>query len=130
MGDSGIYFLLIRLKKSVELEIRRTRAKFPSGFYIYTGSAQKNLNARIRRHRAKNKKMHWHIDYLLEFADVIDVKILRGAARKDEEHFAKRWIKIADFIPLKKFGASDSKAETHLVGFKTKKKIIKSDLWE
>jgi len=129
MRDSGIYFLLIRLKNPIEISLMGKTAKFPRGFYVYTGSAQKNLTHRIERHRRKNKKLHWHIDFLLEKADVIDVKIIYGASRYDETIFAEKWAALSDFIPMKKFGATDSKAKTHLVGFITKKKILQSHLW-
>ena len=129
MEDSGIYFLLIRVVKSVKLTLMGKRAKFPRGFYIYIGSAQKNLKKRIERHRRKNKKLHWHIDYLLEKADVVDVKVIHGAAKDKETFYAERWFAMSDFVPVKKFGASDSKAKSHLVGFYTKKKIVQSNLW-
>jgi Uri superfamily endonuclease len=38
---------------------------FPGGRYLYTGSARRNLAARIARHLTRGKKAHWHIDYLL-----------------------------------------------------------------
>ncbi len=38
---------------------------FPPGRYTYTGSAKRNLEARIARHLRRDKKLRWHIDYLL-----------------------------------------------------------------
>lgn len=38
---------------------------FPAGRYVYTGSAKRGLDARIRRHLSDAKRLHWHIDYLL-----------------------------------------------------------------
>ncbi len=43
---------------------------FPEGRYIYTGSALRNFEARIVRHLAPIKKMHWHVDYLLAASGV------------------------------------------------------------
>lgn len=43
---------------------------FPAGCYIYTGSARRNLVARIRRHLSAHKTLRWHIDYLLNTAGV------------------------------------------------------------
>ena len=37
-------------------------------------SALNNLDKRIQRHKSNQKKMHWHIDYLLKKAKIIDVK--------------------------------------------------------
>ncbi len=45
---------------------------FQAGIYVYTGSARKNMDARLKRHFSKEKKMHWHIDYLLAAPGVID----------------------------------------------------------
>lgn len=39
--------------------------EFPAGRYIYTGSAKRSLEARIARHLRRDKRLHWHIDYLL-----------------------------------------------------------------
>jgi len=127
--NSGLYFLLIRLQESYELKIAGKEVNVPRGYYIYTGSAQKNLASRIERHCRKEKKKHWHIDYLLEFAEVIDVKILPNVPREKEDVYAEKWLALADFVPVRKFGASDSTAESHLTGFYTKKKIIQSELW-
>jgi len=41
---------------------------FPAGYYVYTGSAKKNLDKRITRHLAPEKTCKWHIDYLLTSA--------------------------------------------------------------
>ncbi|WP_236101874.1 GIY-YIG nuclease family protein [Methylotetracoccus oryzae] len=38
---------------------------FPAGRYVYTGSARRNLAARIGRHLTAEKPARWHIDYLL-----------------------------------------------------------------
>lgn len=46
-----------------------------AGMYLYTGSAKQHYEARIARHLRHQKKMHWHIDYLLDspHASVIHV---------------------------------------------------------
>ena len=61
------YQLYIKLTKTIKLKIGKLgEFIFPKGNYIYTGSAKKNIDARIKRHLSKDKKNHWHIDYLLE----------------------------------------------------------------
>ena len=54
---------------------------FPSGRYIYTGSAMNGLAARVARHLRRDKKRHWHIDYLRQYAEVIQVELFPGAER-------------------------------------------------
>ena len=57
--NSGIYSLIIKLTKSSSITIGKLgRFKFPKGYYIYTGSAEKNLSQRIDRHKRKNNKGH------------------------------------------------------------------------
>ncbi len=70
------YQLHIRLKQPCRLSVGKLGIfDFPAGQYIYTGSAVRTLEARIRRHMRKDKKLHWHIDYLLAspYADIIRV---------------------------------------------------------
>ena len=70
------YQLFINVTKEIDLKIGKLgRYLFPVGSYVYTGSAKKNINKRIERHLSK-KKLHWHIDYLLnnDAAQIIDIK--------------------------------------------------------
>ena len=65
--NSGLYQLRISLSDMETIEVGRLgRFSFPKGDYIYTGSAKRGLIARIDRHKRSDKKLHWHIDYLLE----------------------------------------------------------------
>lgn len=50
---------------------------FPVGRYIYTGSARRNLEARIKRHLRCDKRLHWRVDYLLALplAEVIGGRV-------------------------------------------------------
>ena len=70
-----IYFIL---NKSIHIQIGKLgRYTFPAGKYIYTGSAKKNIDQRIQRHQMKNKKLHWHIDYLLSRDECKIQKIIK-----------------------------------------------------
>jgi len=71
------YQLLIRLSALSIIDIGRLgRFSFPGGDYIYTGSARRNLEARVKRHLSQHKTCRWHIDYLLvhRYARIVDVK--------------------------------------------------------
>jgi Uri superfamily endonuclease len=60
------YQLLLELAAPARLRIGRLGVfDFPAGRYVYTGSAVRNFEARIRRHLSKSKRRRWHIDYLL-----------------------------------------------------------------
>ena len=71
------YQLLIKVTKDMDLKVGKLgRFIFPMGSYVYTGSAKTNIDKRIERHLSKKKKLHWHIDYLLnnDYAEVINTK--------------------------------------------------------
>ena len=60
------YQIIFTLNKKIDLQIGKLgKFTFPRGRYIYTGSAKKNIDQRIKRHKAKNKLLKWHIDYIL-----------------------------------------------------------------
>jgi Uri superfamily endonuclease len=60
------YQLHITLQRAQRVHVGRlAEFLFPAGTYLYTGSARRNLSARVRRHLSRQKKQRWHIDYLL-----------------------------------------------------------------
>ena len=117
MQKEGIYALIIKLSKKQEINIGRLGTfVFPKGYYVYTGSAQNGLEKRINRHLSSEKKLHWHIDYLLCYAKV--VKVIRYVGRKDECKLNSVTGKSAGAIQIvKKFGSSDCDCVTHLYYF-------------
>ena len=52
---------------------------FPPGLYVYTGSARRNLDARVKRHLRRDKRLRWHIDYLLAGQGVRIVEVVRSS---------------------------------------------------
>jgi Uri superfamily endonuclease len=74
MRSYQIHFIL---EKPIFLEIGRLgKFDFPTGKYVYTGSAKKNMEARIARHFSKLKRLRWHIDYLLgPHAKIVGVEL-------------------------------------------------------
>ena len=97
------YQLLINVAKEIDLKIGKLgRFIFPIGSYVYTGSAKTNLDKRIERHFSKKKKLHWHIDYLLnhDAVQIIDIK-------KSEMIECSLNKKTNGTIIIKGFGSSD-----------------------
>ena len=71
------YQILFLLEKETSIRIGALgRFLFPAGLYVYTGSARKHIEARIRRHLAESRRNRWHIDYLLShpFTHVVSTK--------------------------------------------------------
>ncbi len=115
---AGIYNLIIKLSKDKEIKIGRLGTfVFSKGFYVYTGSAQNGLEKRIDRHLSSNKKFHWHIDYLLSYAKIVQVLRYVGV-KKDECKLNHLITQIAGATPVvNKFGSSDCDCITHLYYF-------------
>ena len=80
MSNFVTYQLFIDVQQPVTLAIGKLGSfDFPAGHYIYTGSAKRNIEARIARHLAKDKKLRWHIDYLLNSTCASITKVERFA---------------------------------------------------
>ena len=70
----GSYVLLIELKENTNIKVGKLgKVFFKKGFYAYVGSALNGIEQRIQRHMRKDKKTHWHIDYLLKHAVVREI---------------------------------------------------------
>jgi len=115
---SGLYQLSIRLDRSLHRRIGSLgRVHLPAGSYIYTGSAKRNLPARIARHRRRDKKLHWHIDYLLTSPHArihhIDTRPWTGGGEcRWNRHTARR---TKSSTPVRNFGSSDCQCPGHLL---------------
>lgn len=97
------YQLLILIQTELKIKIGKLGIyTFPLGYYIYTGSAKNNLEARIERHRSKDKKIRWHIDYLLSQNNV---KIIKVKKYDEQECIINQASNGVIFVP--KFGSSD-----------------------
>ena len=120
----GIYHLLIYLSQDAAVEVGKLgKFHFPAGYYVYTGSALGGLEARIARHRRSEKRLHWHIDYLLQLGDIVDV-ITHHTTERLECHFSRKILALPNSsIPAKHFGSSDCGCPSHLVYFKEKPDI-------
>jgi len=79
--------------------------EIPAGLYVYTGSAKRNPEARIARHLSREKRLRWHIDYLLAAPDCRVVEVLRHAEAECEVNR-----RTAGRILVPRFGASDCRA--------------------
>ena len=100
------YQLHILVHRSLQLRVGALGSfEFPAGEYLYTGSARRNLEARIARHLRRDKPLRWHIDYLLtaEGVRVMDV------TRSDREECALNQA-AQGRIWISGFGASDCRA--------------------
>ncbi|MFQ5813686.1 MAG: DUF123 domain-containing protein [Anaerolineae bacterium] len=122
----GTYVLVLQLKCREEITVGKLGTfAFPAGYYLYVGSAlgPGGLEARLGRHRPstssghrrRDKKLRWHIDYLLEHAQLVEVW---SAASTDKLECL--WTQAArelpgSEIPVPGFGSSDCCCPSHLI---------------
>ena len=123
LKENKTYILFIENNRLFSLHIGRGLfCKFPSGVYIYIGSAKKNLKKRILRHFSNKKKLYWHIDYFLVSTDIIDVYV---GQREEKELVSVILREKNPKIPCKGFGATDSPHPSHLFLVENKEDIEK-----
>ncbi|MEE8348831.1 MAG: GIY-YIG nuclease family protein [Acidobacteriota bacterium] len=100
------YQLHIRLKKNTSLTVGKLGTfTFPTGWYIYTGSARRQIQNRVARHLSRKKKMRWHIDYLLAAPHA---NIIRVTLTHKEECCLNQETKGSILVP--RFGSTDCRA--------------------
>jgi Uri superfamily endonuclease len=100
------YQLNIQLSQSSSLQIGKFGLfNFPAGHYIYTGSARRNLGARVARHLKLNKTLRWHIDYLLAspFSSIESVTLFSEMECEINQ-------RVNGVVLIAGFGASDCRA--------------------
>ncbi len=108
----GSYVILIQLSEEQTITTGGLKAiYFPRGYYAYVGSAMGGFKSRLNRHFKRNKKPHWHIDYLLEKASISSI-ILCETNNRVECTIAQALNGQFDSIPG--FGSSDCKCRSHL----------------
>lgn len=113
--NSGAYRLFLRLPQARRVAVGRLGLqRFPAGTYVYVGSAQRGLEARVMRHvrlvTTKAGNRHWHVDALLLEPSVRLVRA-EAYAGADEcrlsAHLARQ---PGVSIPVPGFGATDCSA--------------------
>jgi sugar fermentation stimulation protein A len=116
-SDAGNYLILLELTASRRVETGALgTVGFKKGWYVYSGSARKNLSARISRHLRKGrKKKHWHIDYLTPYAGRLKALPVMSC-RNLECELAGDLARLGG-KPVEGFGSSDCRCTSHLFYF-------------
>jgi sugar fermentation stimulation protein A len=111
----GTYVLLMELAEERCLAVGRLGAvRLAPGYYLYVGSALGGLRPRLERHLRQEKRRHWHIDYVLEAARVVEVWYALSTERL-ECGWARELAATSGLTPTApRFGASDCACATHL----------------
>ena len=127
----GSYILVILLEREKIIKIGSLRnILFSKGFYLYVGSAMGNSGSstvlnRVKRHflNKSEKKLHWHIDYLLADVNSFIVKLYLIPSIKPLECIIAREILWQCDNFIKDFGSSDCSCKSHLFYFQNLKDI-------
>lgn len=106
----GTYALIASVPRMKRIGIGRLgEFDIVPGFYAYAGSAfgSGGLSARIGHHLESAAAPHWHIDYLLQIAQPVEI-CYTTANQKLEHHWTDLLEKAPPFrVPIPRFGSSD-----------------------
>lgn len=73
-----------------------------------------SLEKRVERHFREDKKLHWHIDYLLKEAELLRAYLIPSEERLEE----RLSLEVSKFgEPVEGFGAGDVRVSTNLYRF-------------
>ncbi|MDR0690070.1 MAG: DNA/RNA nuclease SfsA [Spirochaetaceae bacterium] len=116
-SNRGNYLILLKIPISTEIITGALGPRlYAPGWYVYAGSARKNLSARVNRHLRKNRKQkHWHLDYLTPQAETIKALPIRSY-RNLECSLAKALDDLGG-TAIPGFGCSDCRCKSHLFYF-------------
>jgi Uri superfamily endonuclease len=113
----GTYLLLAQLNREVEIRVGKLGTfRFAAGWYAYAGSAlgPGGVQARLARHARADKRLHWHVDYLLQRA-ALEATWHVAHPQRLECAWARAAQALADAqTPVPGFGASDCRCASHL----------------
>jgi len=117
LSDKGTYILIIKCPKNVSFKIGSlgTIMLKNRDTFVYVGSAfnRGGLASRIRRHlKYHDKKVFWHIDYVLNVNTGCRVVSVIVVPRRKVEHvIAKHFSTMFKYVP--NFGSTDCKCPSH-----------------
>lgn len=108
--EKGTYVLIASVPQMKRVEVGQLgQFDIVPGFYAYVGSAlgAGGLGARVGHHLESAAAPHWHIDYLLQVAQPVEVWYT-VAEQKLEHHWADLLERAPQFrVPIPRFGSSD-----------------------
>ena len=113
----GTYCLIIHLSRDTTIQIGKLGSfDFCEGFYVYVGSALNSLESRLKRHLKDDKKLFWHVDYLLADLNADLVEIVFAVDDGKWECAIASNVGV-EGVGIKGFGCSDCKCTSHLFKF-------------
>ena len=112
--SNGIYILFIWLSRNMKVRVGSLGGiALRKGTCLYIGRAKTNLGARIARHYRKEKRLFWHIDYLLSQKGAEIKEAWAGSGLK-ECKLAQKIFLLPSSRLIRSFGSSDCRCPGHL----------------
>lgn len=122
MDARRTYILVLHADQQTQMSVGSLgTSTFPAGYYMYVGSARGSggLRARLTRHLRDSKPQHWHVDYLLSAARVVEIWEI-ASSEKLECTWAQALMEMPGAsTPVPGFGSSDCGCPSHLIHFTT-----------
>ena len=111
--DAGVYVAVFLLDRPRRIAVGGLGSwPFAAGVYLYVGSAQRGLSARLARHGRRRKPLRWHVDYLSRPARMLGAIVAPGPKAAEcrlAAALARRYPR-----PVPQFGSSDGRCGGHL----------------
>jgi sugar fermentation stimulation protein A len=125
LKNSGSYLVILELAEAALIRAGSLGTlEYKAGWYVYAGSALKNLRQRVSRHLRKvRKQKRWHLDYLTPYAKTITA--FPVCSYRNLECELAGALKAIGGKGVSGFGCSDCRAagkgkcESHLYYFET-----------
>jgi len=122
----GVYLLFLNISRDIKIRVGSLGViSFPTGVYVYVGSAQNSVEARIKRHLRKKKTLRWHIDYLTSSKNVEPIYAVVLPLSRNYECRIAKILQENDSISINNFGASDCRCRSHLYNIKSSSRLIR-----
>jgi sugar fermentation stimulation protein A len=113
MLETGTYIAVFALSRRRRIQVGKFGCFwFEPGLYLYAGSAQRNLSARLARHARRVKPLRWHIDYLSTKGMMIGAMIVPGSRERECELAGE--LRHMYELTVPGFEASDCRCGGHL----------------
>jgi Uri superfamily endonuclease len=120
-----VYLLFLNISRDTKIRVGSLGLiSFPAGVYVYVGSAQNSVEARVKRHLNKKKTLRWHIDYLTSSEDVEPIYAVVLPLTRNYECRIAKILQENDSISINNFGASDCRCKSHLYNIKSPSRLI------
>lgn len=106
----GSYVLQIDVARPLLLSLRGEGLRLPPGRYLYCGSAHGpgGVEARVSRHRKREKPLHWHID---QVTCQVGVGQAGYCDERSECDFVSEILRLKGAsVPIPEFGSSDCRS--------------------